>query len=114
MRLWATQTPAASASQRPAPPVRRSAPPAPRSAHPADSRPGPACACVDVAADAGGEPLGHRHHQRRGGELVAAVVAAESVDALPVLQPRLPGTRANRTVMDRPPSGRALVVRVAW
>lgn len=69
--------------------------------------------CVDVAADAGGEPLGHRHHQRRG-ELVAAVVAEESVDALPAMQPRLPGTRANRTVMDRPPSGRALVVRVAW
>jgi len=41
-------------------------------------------------ADVGGEPLGHRHHQRRGDELVAAVTAEEPVDALPVLQPRLP------------------------
>jgi len=41
-------------------------------------------------ADAGGEPPGHRQHQRRGGEPVAAVPAEEPVDALPVLQPRLP------------------------
>jgi len=45
---------------------------------------------IDVMADVGGEPLGHRHHQRRGDELVAAVTAEESVDPLPVLQPRLP------------------------
>ena len=44
---------------------------------------------VDVVADVGGEPLGHRAHQRRGHELVPAVVAEEPVDALPVLQPRL-------------------------
>ena len=44
---------------------------------------------VDVVADVGGEPLGHRPHQRRGHELIAAVVAEEPVDALPVLQPRL-------------------------
>ena len=44
---------------------------------------------VDVVADVGGEPLGHRPHQRRGHELVPAVVAEEPVDALPVLQPRL-------------------------
>ena len=40
-------------------------------------------------ADVGGEPLGHRAHQRRGYELVPAVMAEEPVDALPVLQPRL-------------------------
>jgi hypothetical protein len=45
---------------------------------------------VDVMADVGGEPLGHRQHQRRGGEPVAAVLAEELVDPLPVLQPRLP------------------------
>jgi hypothetical protein len=45
---------------------------------------------IDVVADAGGEPLGHRVHQRRGDELVAAVLAEEPVDALPILQPRLP------------------------
>ena len=45
---------------------------------------------IDVMADAGGEPLGHRQHQRRGGEPVPAVLAEEIVDALPVLQPRLP------------------------
>ncbi|HEU5219603.1 MAG TPA: hypothetical protein VFU23_13165 [Gemmatimonadales bacterium] len=45
---------------------------------------------VDVMADAGGEPRGHRQHQRRGDEPVAAVLAEEIVDALPVLQPRLP------------------------
>ena len=44
---------------------------------------------VDVVADVRGEPLGHRAHQRRGHELVPAVVAEEPVDALPVLQPRL-------------------------
>ena len=44
---------------------------------------------VDVVADVRGEPLGHRAHQRRGHELVAAVMAEEPVDALPVLQPRL-------------------------
>jgi hypothetical protein len=41
-------------------------------------------------ADTGGEPLGHRQHQRRGDEPVAAVLAEEPVDALPVRQPRLP------------------------
>jgi hypothetical protein len=41
-------------------------------------------------ADAGGEPLGHRQHQRRGDEPVPAVLAEEPVDPLPVLQPRLP------------------------
>jgi hypothetical protein len=41
-------------------------------------------------ADIGGEPLGHRVHQRRGDELVPAVLAEEPVDPLPVLQPRLP------------------------
>jgi hypothetical protein len=45
---------------------------------------------IDVMTDVGGEPLGHRMHQRRGHELVAAVMAEEPVDALPVLQPRLP------------------------
>ena len=45
---------------------------------------------VDVVADVRGEPLGHRAHQRRGHELVPAVMAEEPVDALPVLQPRLP------------------------
>ena len=40
-------------------------------------------------ADVRGEPLRHRPHQRRGHELVPAVVAEEPVDALPVLQPRL-------------------------
>jgi hypothetical protein len=45
---------------------------------------------VDVMADVGGEPLGHRPHQRRGDELVPPVMAEEPVDALPVLQPRLP------------------------
>jgi hypothetical protein len=45
---------------------------------------------IDVVADVGGEPLGHRQHQGRGGEPVAAVLAEEIVDALPVLQPRLP------------------------
>jgi len=40
-------------------------------------------------ADVGGEPLGHRQHQRRGDKLVPAVLAEEPVDALPVLQPRL-------------------------
>ncbi len=32
------------------------------------------CSCrhVDVVADVGGEPLGHRAHQRRGDELVDA------------------------------------------
>ena len=44
---------------------------------------------VDVVADVGSEPLGHRQHQRRGHELVPAVMAEEPVDALPVLQPRL-------------------------
>jgi hypothetical protein len=41
-------------------------------------------------ADVGGEPLSHRQHQRRRDELVAAVLAEEPMDALPVLQPRLP------------------------
>jgi len=41
-------------------------------------------------ADAGGELRGHRQHQRRGDEPVAAVLAEEIADALPVLQPRLP------------------------
>jgi hypothetical protein len=41
-------------------------------------------------ADAGGEPPGHRQHQRRGDEPVPAVLAEEIVDPLPVLQPRLP------------------------
>ena len=45
---------------------------------------------VDVMADAGGEPPGHRPHQRRGGEPVPAVLAEELVDPLPVPQPRLP------------------------
>ena len=45
---------------------------------------------IDVMADVGGEPLGHRQHQRRGGEPAAAVLAEEIVDPLPVLQPRLP------------------------
>ena len=45
---------------------------------------------VDVVADVSGEPLGHRPHQRRGHELVPPVMAEEPVDALPVLQPRLP------------------------
>jgi hypothetical protein len=45
---------------------------------------------VNVVADVRGEPLGHRPHQRRGHELVPPVVAEEPVDALPVLQPRLP------------------------
>jgi hypothetical protein len=40
--------------------------------------------------DVRGELLGHRHHQRRRCELVPAVVAEEPMDALPVLQPRLP------------------------
>ncbi len=44
---------------------------------------------IDVMADVGGEPLGHRQHQRRGDKLVPAVLAEEPVDALPVLQPRL-------------------------
>jgi hypothetical protein len=44
---------------------------------------------VDVVADIGGEPLGHREHQRRGRELIPAVIAEEPVDTLPVLQPRL-------------------------
>ena len=44
---------------------------------------------VNVVADVRGEPLGHRPHQRRGHELVPAVMAEEPVDALPVLQPRL-------------------------
>jgi len=44
---------------------------------------------IDVVADAGGEPLGHRQHERRGHELVPAVMAEEPVNALPVLQPRL-------------------------
>jgi hypothetical protein len=41
-------------------------------------------------ADVGGEPLGHRQHQRRGDKPVAPVLAEEVVDPLPVLQPRLP------------------------
>jgi hypothetical protein len=41
-------------------------------------------------ADTGGEPLGHRQHQRRGDKPVPAVLAEDPVDALPVLQPRLP------------------------
>jgi hypothetical protein len=41
-------------------------------------------------ADAGGEPPGHRQHQRGGDEPVAAVLAEEPADPLPVLQPRLP------------------------
>jgi hypothetical protein len=45
---------------------------------------------VDVVMDVRGEPLGHRAHQRRGHELVPPVVAEKPVDALPVLQPRLP------------------------
>jgi hypothetical protein len=45
---------------------------------------------VDVVADVRGEPLGHRAHQRRGHELVPPVVAEKPVNALPVLQPRLP------------------------
>jgi len=45
---------------------------------------------IDVMADAGGEPPGHRQHQRRGDEPVAPVLAEEPVDPLPVLQPRLP------------------------
>jgi hypothetical protein len=67
-------------------------------------------ACVDTASfgdEAVDVPADFRKDQRR-------LAAAESVDALPVLQLRLPGTRANRTVMDRPPSGRALVLRAAW
>jgi hypothetical protein len=45
---------------------------------------------VNVVMDIRGEVLGHRQHQRRGDELVPAVLAEEPVDALPVLQPRLP------------------------
>ena len=45
---------------------------------------------IDVMADVGGEPLGHRQHQRRGDEPVPAVLAEEVVDPLAVLQPRLP------------------------
>src|SRR5262249_4475152 len=45
---------------------------------------------IDVMADVGGEPRGHWQHQRRGDKPVAAVLAKEIVDALPVLQPRLP------------------------
>jgi hypothetical protein len=40
--------------------------------------------------DVAGEPLGHRQHQRRGDEPVPAVLAEKPVNALPVLQPRLP------------------------
>jgi hypothetical protein len=40
--------------------------------------------------DVRGEVPGHRPHQRRGDELVPAVLAEEPVNALPVLQPRLP------------------------
>jgi hypothetical protein len=43
-----------------------------------------------VMADVRGEPLSHRQHQRRRDEPVPAVLAEEPVDALPVLQPRLP------------------------
>jgi len=45
---------------------------------------------IDVMTDAGSELRGHRQHQRRGDEPVAAVLAEEIMDALPVLQPRLP------------------------
>ena len=41
-------------------------------------------------ADAGGEPPGHRQHQRRGDKPVPAVLAEDVVDPLPVLQPRPP------------------------
>ena len=51
---------------------------------------------VDVVMDVRGEPLGHRAHQRRGHELVPAVMAEEPVDALPVLQPRLPDCQQPR------------------
>jgi hypothetical protein len=39
--------------------------------------------------DVRGERLGHREHQRRGHELVPAVMTEEPVDALAVLQPGL-------------------------
>ena len=45
---------------------------------------------IDVMADVGSELRGHRQHQRRGDEPVAAVLAEEIMDALPVPQPRLP------------------------
>ena len=45
---------------------------------------------IHVMADAGGEPPGHRQHQRRGDKPVPAVLAEDVVDPLPVLQPRLP------------------------
>ena len=40
----------------------------------------PGDAGIDVMTDVGVEPLGHRVHQRRGEELVAAVLAEEPVD----------------------------------
>jgi hypothetical protein len=51
-------------------------------------------------ADLSGEPLGHRQHQRRGDEPVAAVLAEELVDPLPVLQPRLPDLQHHVTGQD--------------